>query len=1007
MNMQMNQINKADKNEFFGKAVIIGAGEAGRAGKAAANDEGAVLAGSAPVSKSVTYRRPEQERAATSIEDIMDSAAGKDAVLMKNEMVVGAQTTTPKRALQLEDEGYSLPDADIHTIVTETDKIQATLAKAGKDVSYFTGDLTPEQLAEIAGSAALAAQYSAALDEAAAIRPLEDGAVKYMLDNGLEPTISNIYQAQYNGVYAQAMPDESLDAPLIGGQMEKVIAAAGMERTDENVEPCKWMAANDIAVTPEHLEYVCALRDLRAPSDPGQLVGAMRQAVEDGKAPGDAYLLPGYAPAERALAAENALMEVSDEEIAYVLSQDQDLTIENLRHAHNLIKGGMADPAEGIRALSEKGLLLLTARRMLEETRLAMTAEANYGLIKRGVAIELRPLELLVEDLKAQERDYYRQLLQADGSEASPGEISLFSETERAAEELKLMPAYALGSVPREATFGELHDAGANLKQRLDAAGTAYETLMTSPRADLGDSIKKAFRNVDDILGEIGMEPSDANARATRILAYNGLEITRDSVTEMKLADRRVQQAFSSLKPAVVREMIRDGINPLNLSMEQLNKEAARINSRIGTADDLEKYSEYLWKLERRHDITPEERDAYIGIYRLIHQVEAGDGAAIGALVEQGAEITMGSLLRAVRSSKKSGMDYRVDDDFGGAEGTYRGTSISDQINAAYNAQCVQEIMRSAEEPDKFAYLFSREGWQDLSPEQLMEELDKAPADTSADEAYAREELGGFHEAAAAPLEIYRMLERYDVPPTVNNVLAMRQLIASPNQALRRLFSAAESAGDGGDLSEEISRIKDGILEKMGENASAPEELAKAQEELAEVAERCGKAVMYDQASSLDVRELKMMSVQLNIGAAMAREERYLVPVLTKDGAVGISLRVVRGKGRKGGVRVTMDSRRYSKVAAELHADADGRISGYIASDSRAGADLLGSGIAGFFAEGDDVRAVYSAHLDFLQFESGGDGEDAGDSDGVQTAELYGLAEKIVRFLSDGITKEE
>lgn len=44
------------------------------------------------------------------------------------------------------------------------------------------------------------------------------------------------------------------------------------------------------------------------------------------------------------------------------------------------------------------------------------------------------------------------------------------------------------------------------------------------------------------------------------------------------------------------------------------------------------------WK---NNQITEEERNSYIGIYRLIHQVEQTDGAAIGALVNQGAEMTM------------------------------------------------------------------------------------------------------------------------------------------------------------------------------------------------------------------------------------------------------------------------------------------------------------------------------------------------------------------------------
>ena len=41
-----------------------------------------------------------------------------------------------------------------------------------------------------------------------------------------------------------------------------------------------------------------------------------------------------------------------------------------------------------------------------------------------------------------------------------------------------------------------------------------YETLMTAPRRDLGDSIRKAFSNVDDILTDMSLDKTLENQRA-------------------------------------------------------------------------------------------------------------------------------------------------------------------------------------------------------------------------------------------------------------------------------------------------------------------------------------------------------------------------------------------------------------------------------------------------------------------------------------------------------------
>ena len=56
-----------------------------------------------------------------------------------------------------------------------------------------------------------------------------------------------------------------------------------------------------------------------------------------------------------------------------------------------------------------------------------------------------------------------------------------------------------------------------------------------------------------------------------------------------------------------------------------------------------------------------------------------------------------------------------------------------------------------------------------------------------------------------------------------------------------------------------------------------------------------------------------------------------------------------------------------------------------------------------------DIHAIYSGHLDLVKFELAetpdADGQDAQTYE-IQTSELYGIAEKVVVFLQEGITKE-
>ena len=115
------------------------------------------------------------------------------------------------------------------------------------------------------------------------------------------------------------------------------------------------------------------------------------------------------------------------------------------------------------------------------------------------------------------------------------------------------------------------------------------------------------------------------------------------------------------------------------MTIEKLNDIAAEVQDELGVPK--EKYSEFLWKVEKSNEITKEEKEAYIGVYRLLHRVEQSDGAVIGSVLNQNAQLNLRNLLSAVRNKKKEGMDIKIDDEFGGLDVLKtKGPSISEQI---------------------------------------------------------------------------------------------------------------------------------------------------------------------------------------------------------------------------------------------------------------------------------------------------------------------------------------
>lgn len=1000
--------------------------------------------------KEVTYLNPAKEEKKTIIDEIEQSGS-MDAGERKAQMAVLAETTSPEDYKKMQEEGFSLDDTTSNKIVTVTDKIKAQLAKAGVDISAFGDDLDFEQLAQITGSPELAAQIADSLreadlpltddnfkqiaetvDMADSLSPLDDGAVKYLIDNQLEPTVQNIYFARHSAS-AGYMPAEQQDISSFLPQVKNVIASAGLEVNDDTIATSKWMLENDIPLTKENLTYAQALRQTELTTSAENVAALAAEAVSEGKSAQDAVILSGYTWMEQAQNAVDTVENATDEDLVYIVEKGLPLTLDSLREAaENRVSESTVQDADG--NYTQKGQQLLTARRQLEEIRLAMTAEANYRLLKQGISIDTEPLVKLVEQLKDQENEYYRNLLMSEGVDATKEQVELFGEVDKKVTDMRYVPAYVLGMKDADvSTINGVHEAGTELKTSFEKASRQYETLMTAPRADLGDSIQKAFRNVDDILNDLGMELTDENRRAVRILGYNSIDITQDSVLTMKAADEEVQRVFKNMTPAVVTQMIKRGINPLEMDFTSLNQEAESIKSEELGGEDNRKFSEYLWKMEQNHKISEEERSSYIGIYRLIRQVENTDGAAIGALIQQGAPLTMKNLLTAVRSEKRSSkMDYSVDYNFEGVSDTSKGSSITDQIEAAYQNNCLKDASELLT-PERAKVLFEQDmEWENMTPEELKAVLTQAgeQADESSINAdYAKEQLAQLEQAANADESIYRILDKYDIPNTVSNVLAMESMLNQRNQMFRKIFgsSTADHNGDDQVDAEDLEAIKQELLEEFGEAVSEPADMAVAQEKLGELAENVMKTMINsDHVTSIDVRDMKMLSAQLSVNSILAKEEQYAVPVMVNDELMNVSVKIVRGVDKKGIVDIMMESELRGKIAATFQAKEDG-IHGLIATDSEETAELFKgqtqdlSDLLG--GENDDVTELHCVHipdLDLNHFSMGAFGVDAKeetqlsdsqkaenrDTYRVQTSRLYGIAEHFIKAVKGTLTKE-
>lgn len=1013
----------------------------------------AVVGSSNSVDMSDTiYARPQAKNEAgnndgTDIAENLLNDMNQTSENRRNDMIVTASTTTSDDYKAAKDDGYDV-------IVTETDKIKAVLAKAGVDISIYGDDLSKEQLTDITGSqteaAMLVNQMKAydipatddnikagidAIDRAKSLTNISNETKAYLVRNNMNPTVSNVYKATYSSSQVQnykqkvgitdnvkqlyddnqygdkgAGSQEKISDELfeeLKPQLKQILEEAHIDSSDENLNQCRWLIDEDIAVTPDNVLLANQIDGITAAGENVSsdfYARAVTEALAMGKKAADATMSQDGLTFDMAKKACDILGEATADDIVTLESDNMPVTIENLskliaaRGKDSAASQASANKALDNQITDSREARLVTAQRKLEEARLSMTAEANLSLIKKGVSIDTEPIERVVELLKQQENKYYGALFGESSVEASDDRVRMYNNVCDIFNQMKQQPAYALTLESSDDTVYELYTAGKAMKQSLEAAASGYETLMTSPRADMGDSISKAFQNVDDILKELQIDTSESNRRAVRILAYNSTDITEDNIKQIKSVDEQVQRAFSDMTPAVTIEMIKRGISPLDMSMSDISETARRIKSENPDERD-EKFSEFLWKLEKKNEISEEERDSYIGIYRLISQVEQSDGAVIGSLVNQGADITMKNLLTAVRVRGKSAMDYKVDDTFAGVDSVSRGIKIDSQIESAYHTNCLRDVLDTLS-PEKMEFV-KYDSWLDMTPEQLRQAVYEANEDNALSEQYATEQLRQFNQAVSVPENVYAFLEKYDVKTTAVNLMAASRLMKNPSEAVRNLWERGDSATARALLGE--------TLRRFSESVKNPKELAQAQETLADTAEHVMDSMIIEDrhTGSIDLRQMKLLCSQLRIASNMSRQENYIVPIETADGVTGMKLRIVRGEDKKGLVDIFLEDKKCGRVAAYFEAK-ENSVSAMIVTDDEQTKKLFEDNITMFEAGISDgeqrVRIDVALEHDISAKESmASDTKSATESEkqpdgseSVQTTRLYHIAEQFI-----------
>ena len=718
----------------------------------------------------------------------------------------------------------------------EAEAIRQTAVKLAAD-----GQVSPQILDQMIDSSLPVtpenvARLSHAVDMAAEIGSFTEASMKFFIDSELTITPENISSSCTQGAQTQGNKEQKDDFSLIESQVQDLVVEDGMEPDEETMKTAQWLYDNDLPVTTENIRIYRQIEELKN-VEPEVLTARITDQMAEGVLP------------EKA----------------------------------NLVKISVAEA--------------ITARRQLEETRLTMTVDALRNMSAKGIDLDISNLENIVNELRRQEQQAKESLLQETGLPVTEDNARIMGDTLEAARNVLAAPVEFLGRVletREENTLASLSEQAKAFAVEFQRVEENYEAVGTEVRRDLGDSMTKAFANVDDILKDIGLDVTGRNQRAVRALAYNQMPLTEENIVRLKEYDCRVTTLMQDLKPQVVAELIRREVNPLEVSFDELSEQVKTIQAEM-EIEDLS-FRKYLWKMDHNKAITPEERESMIGVYRLLHQIEKNDGAAVAQVMKEGRELSLSSLLSAVRTRRDAGLDVQIDDEFGGlGEVVPSGNSISDQIGAAYEQSLAGELRRNLS-PELLHRFMEQDS--DPSMEQLLASCQEEG--TTEDTAYYEQRAGELRlMAAQSEQKVLNFLASLDIPETMANIQMVQAHLRPGEKFWHKLWKKEES---------------ETVLESLEE----PEKLPSVLEEIEESHQK--ELAREEQSVDINYESLHIQSLlkhSISFHGKMRDYQIFEIPVFTEKGITNCNITIRDGSdGEKGSIEIAMEVEEFGKIQA-------------------------------------------------------------------------------------------
>lgn len=811
------------------------------------------------------------------------------------------------------------------------------------------------------------------------------GDTAYAAKQAAQPTISRPQQSAGQSVHASG-ENGNADSGM-QAQLAHVIMQAGFAVDETSMAGANLLLANDIPVTTDSVRAYMQMqaqigKDIGELPTPQQAEKRQTQELET-----------------RAAKLRQDAASITAEDVAQAVRTERPLTIAALVAAQydgvrdGQLVGAYDETADKSIQLQDsriagtdiqnQTLREVTALRQLEEIRLSMTQSVAVRMLSVDINIDTRELAQVVAKLRNAEEQLMQEMFAKQGVAPTEENKAIYQQMQADLQTIGAAPAARLGvlagtDAPQSVTVhgfaklvqeeNQIGGQAGDMQRRMSdnnvpdgmadittqtirrsadfaAMERGYEALGTAPRADMGDSIRKAFLNIEDILTDMDLPVDEEHTRAVQILGYNRMEITEKNIVQIIEYDRAVNDMLAACHPNAVLSMIRDGINPLDMTVDELNQTLRDKNYKAGVKET-DDFATYLRDVEKRGQISAEERAGYIGLYRVFKQLEKSGDREAGYLFANNSRLTVRNLITAMRSRKAAGMEAVVDDSFGMlADLQTRGEKMDDQIARAYAGRVGADGIPTGQirmgENDEYvsqnepmaAQEEYKNPWEKISDSPMLAQAEQLLQANDIEESAQNLEAADY------------ILQGMSVGPEAEavNHQASMNFYAFASQVWKQIGWQDHTKEDAVDAEtdamakslagEEIALPFESelLLKQIEADADLAQMYADIRQQMVEQ--------MYDRAEEGDITSdqlqgMKVVQAGFRILGAMAGRRQYQLPVETESGMKVVNLTMQTGGVEARGITIRMAAGVHGMLQAQIRMDEAGTCTGEILGGS-------------------------------------------------------------------------